>query len=214
MSSCRLRSSPCFLTMLPQSYKVTVFIFTLICDIDTLGIIRLTYPDATYRFAARDRPAGASAAIGVYLEIAGCELFLGEAVCVDGSEAMRSEFPSAALVLKFAGDLGPNPSGLAGFKRAVRLKLLDKEEGQDARKGIAARQNEHGGSPSKISPEMREAGAREILGELGGLDLGGSFCPHTLAERVYLAMQNPRRSGRFALARRIAKAARHEQSTK
>lgn len=52
---------------------------------------------------------------------------------------------------------------------------------------------EGAGAPEvEITDDMIEAGASEILGEVGGADLGGCFSARDLASRVYREMAKAR----------------------
>jgi hypothetical protein len=53
-----------------------------------------------------------------------------------------------------------------------------------------------GAPEGDITEAMTEAGAMEILGEVGGADLGGFFSAEELANKVYRAMERIRQKDR------------------
>ena len=132
------------------------------------------------------RPTGA--AIGIFLNLPGYELFLGEAELVH-KDVVGGLGESPAIVLKFSGDVRPDPSGLTGWERVIPLQPLselpNKDEGQCPGDLAVCGEVSHCVSP-EITPGMEAAGVA-VLRESGYLDhadLGFELLPR----QVFSAM--------------------------
>jgi len=101
----------------------------------------------------------------VYLRIGRYELFLSEAKIMDHGNAREDKV--ASIVLKFSGDVRPNPSGLAGWERVIPLQALaelpHKDKGERSGSLAVAGVVGHDEPPGiEVTHEMIEAGVLKL----------------------------------------------------